>query len=91
VLTAAGDSKGACNISVVTDLSMGLPSLMNGLRLARYYGHSAQVVLSRPPGRGDERAMELAYAEKKLRAQSVDVIYGLDAPEGRIKKDYIKG
>lgn len=88
ILSAAGDSKVPCEIRVVTSLSMGLPSLMNGLRLARYYGHSALVILSGPQSQDSEHAMELAYAEKKLRAYSIKVIpaYGKEKPGGRINR-----
>lgn len=36
----------ACQIVVVTNLSMGMASLLNGVRIARYYGHSVSVVLT---------------------------------------------
>ncbi|WP_424358791.1 DUF58 domain-containing protein [Methanocella sp. MCL-LM] len=35
-----------CQIVVLTNLSMGLASLMNGIRMAKYYGHSVSVVLT---------------------------------------------
>ncbi|MGA9141201.1 MAG: DUF58 domain-containing protein, partial [Methanocella sp.] len=35
-----------CQIVVLTNLSMGLASLQNGIRLAKYYGHSVSVVLT---------------------------------------------
>ncbi|HTY90206.1 MAG TPA: DUF58 domain-containing protein [Methanocella sp.] len=93
ILAAAGDSKSPCEIRVITGLSMGLPSLMNGLRLARYYGHSALVILS---GNEDgERAMELEYARKKLMASSIKVVSarGREMPEGRIGRgrSHIRG
>jgi len=67
VLAAVGDSKSPCEVLVVTGLSMGLPALMNGLRLAQYYGHSPTVVMS---GSRD-RAVELEYAKKSSgRSQS---------------------
>jgi len=35
-----------CQIVVMTNLSMGLSSLLNGIRMAKYYGHSVSVVLT---------------------------------------------
>ncbi len=35
-----------CHIVVVTNLSMGLSSLLNGVRIARYYGHNVTVALT---------------------------------------------
>ncbi|BAI60944.1 hypothetical protein MCP_0872 [Methanocella paludicola SANAE] len=88
ILSVAGDLKNPCDIRVVTGLSMGLPGLMNGLRLARYHGHSARVILCGPPGPDHERIMELAYAEKKLRSYSIDVTsaHEWEKPEGRIRR-----
>jgi hypothetical protein len=35
-----------CHMIVATNLSMGLSSLLNGVRIARYYGHSVTVALT---------------------------------------------
>ena len=35
-----------CHIIVATNLSMGLSSLLNGVRIARYYGHNVTVALT---------------------------------------------
>lgn len=76
VLKVTQSSKSPCQIKVVTSLSMGLPSFMNGVRLAQYYGHSVTVILNYYPGEGqnNERMMELRAAISKLRAQSIKVI-----------------
>jgi len=46
-ITKASRSTGApCQIVVITNLSMGIASLLNGIRIAGYYGHSVSVVLT---------------------------------------------
>lgn len=75
ILTVARELKSPCQIKVVTGLSMGMPGLMSGVRLAKYYGHTVTVILNYPAeGQNNERSMELKAAISKLRAQSVNVI-----------------
>jgi uncharacterized protein (DUF58 family) len=46
-ITKASRSTGApCQMVVITNLSMGIASLLNGIRIAGYYGHSVSVVLT---------------------------------------------
>jgi hypothetical protein len=35
-----------CQIVVITNLSMGIANLMNGIRIAEYYGHTASIILT---------------------------------------------
>ncbi len=82
--TAIGSSKAPCQIVVVTGLSMGLLSLMNGIRLARYHGHFVSVILFDSSGGLDaERKVLLESALRKLRAQSVkaSLLLSPDTPE----------
>ncbi len=46
VLKVSQSTTMACHIVVITNLSMGLTSLLNGLRMASYYGHTVSVVLT---------------------------------------------
>lgn len=65
-------SKEPCHLIILTGLSTGLISLMNGIRLARYHGHFVSVVLYDSTGGRDwERKALLESAARKLRAQSV--------------------
>ncbi len=73
IMAVAGTFKSPCQIKLVTGLSMGLPSYMNGLRLARYYGHAVTTIVN-SGGRDSERAAELKAAVSRLRAQSFMVI-----------------
>ena len=82
--TAIGSSKEPCQIIVVTGLSMGLLSLMNGIRLARYHGHFVSVILFDSSGGLDaERKALLESALRRLRAQSLkaSLLLSPDAPE----------
>ncbi len=46
-ITKASQSTGSpCQVVVITNLSMGIDSLLNGIRIAGYYGHSVSVVLT---------------------------------------------
>lgn len=76
ILKVTQASKSPCQIKVVTGLSMGLPGFMNGVRLAKYYGHTVTVILNYYPAEGQNngRSMELQAAVSKLRAQSIKVI-----------------
>jgi hypothetical protein len=95
VLAITQTVKSPCQIKVVTGLSMGLPNFMNGVRLAKYYGHSVTAILNYPAaGENNEQSMELKAAISKLRAQSIKVISPgqADTPEsvlfeGRINTD----
>ena len=83
VLKAIQSSRGRCNLVIMTNLSMGLASLMNGIRLADYYGHSVSVILTphiwyKEKGLVDtekyyEGYMEIKDAIKKLKARSIQV------------------
>ncbi|WP_174591138.1 DUF58 domain-containing protein [Methanocella conradii] len=87
-------SKEPCQIIVVTGLSMGLLSLMNGIRLARYHGHFVSVILFDSSGGLDgERKALLESAFRKLRAQSVKAFLLLnpDTPESALYEGRIAG
>ncbi|HEY3274472.1 MAG TPA: DUF58 domain-containing protein [Methanocella sp.] len=46
-IARASQSTGTpCSIVVITNLSMGLTSLLNGIRIATYYGHNVSVALT---------------------------------------------
>jgi uncharacterized protein (DUF58 family) len=46
-ISRAAKSAGTpCNIVVITNRSMGMDSLANGIRVARYYGHNVSVALT---------------------------------------------
>jgi uncharacterized protein (DUF58 family) len=45
IVKAIKSSKTPCSIIVMTNLSMGMASLLNGIRLVKYYGHSISVIL----------------------------------------------
>lgn len=46
VLKACQSARDPCQIILITNLSMGVASLLNGIRTARYYGHTVSVVLT---------------------------------------------
>ncbi len=73
ILAVAGTFKSPCQIKLVTGLAMGLPTYMNGLRLARYYGHSVTTIVN-SGGLDGERSAELKAAISKLRAQSFAIL-----------------
>lgn len=84
VLRVSQSSTAACNLVILTNLSMGMTSLLNGIRIANYYGHSVSVVLTpniwyegkdlADPGRYYEQYAELKDAMLKLRRYSVKII-----------------
>ncbi|AFD00168.1 hypothetical protein Mtc_1414 [Methanocella conradii HZ254] len=77
-------SKEPCHLIILTGLSMGLLSLMNGIRLARYHGHFVSVILFDSSGGLDvERKALLESALRKLRAQSIkaSLLLNPDTPE----------
>lgn len=84
VLKVSRSTPAACHIVVITNLSMGLTSLLNGVRMAGYYGHSVSVVLTPhiwyeekefiDAGRYFEEYMALKDTIRKLRGCSVKVI-----------------
>ncbi|MDI6896010.1 DUF58 domain-containing protein [Methanocella conradii] len=87
-------SKEPCHLIILTGLSMGLLSLMNGIRLARYHGHFVSVILFDSSGGLDgERKALLESASRKLRAQSVKAFLLLnpDAPESVLYEGRIAG
>jgi hypothetical protein len=73
-----------CHIIVATNLSMGLSSLLNGIRIARYYGHTVTVALTphvwyEPPEGVDAERCYRKYREAmdsiaSLRSQRVVVV-----------------
>lgn len=46
IFKVSGASGVPCHIVIVTNLSMGLSSLLNGIRIAKYYGHTVTVALT---------------------------------------------
>jgi uncharacterized protein (DUF58 family) len=84
ILKAMWSSGGPCSLVIMTNLSMGLDSLMNGIRLAGYYGHSVSVVLTphiwyKEKGLVDSEKYYEGYTEikdaiSKLRARSIRVM-----------------
>lgn len=84
-ITRASQSQGVpCHIVIITNLSMGMGSLLNGLRIARYYGHTATVALTphiwyEPKEGADAEKYFRMYRETaeniaRLRSSKVDVI-----------------
>lgn len=84
-ITAASTTPGtACHLVVITNLSMGATSLLNGLRVAEYYGHGASVALVPALWFGDRAAVDAGkYFEKyrefkdrvaRLRARRISVV-----------------
>ncbi len=82
IAKAAEAAGGPCHFIVMTNLSMGMASLLNGLRIARYYGHSTTVGLTPHVwygGAGDSDELFEQYARNKsiiarLRERNVRVI-----------------
>jgi uncharacterized protein (DUF58 family) len=83
ILTVVRSSKKPCNIVVMTNLSMGMASLLNGIRLAKYYGHSISVILMSRVwytekeltdiDTHDDKYLEIKEAVARLRARSIKV------------------
>lgn len=102
VLKVSQSTPTACHMVVITNLSMGVTSLMNGIRIAGYYGHSVSVVLTPhiwhedkeliDAGRYYEEYMALTNTIRKLRGSSVKVIdlSSLEKPEDIIYSSRIK-
>jgi uncharacterized protein (DUF58 family) len=76
VLTALRSVSTPCRLIIMTDLSMGLLSLVNNVRIARYYGHKASVVLIPHVWHDDAglSAVESADMLRKLRAYGIDAV-----------------
>jgi uncharacterized protein (DUF58 family) len=84
ILKAIRSSGGPCSLVIMTNLSMGLDSLMNGIRLADYYGYTVAVVLTphiwyKEKGLVDTEKYYDVYVEIKdaimrLRARSIRVV-----------------
>jgi uncharacterized protein (DUF58 family) len=75
---------------VITNLSMGLVSLMNNVRIAAYYGHKVSVVLiphtwHEEKEQSDDEVCKAAYT---LKANGIDaiVIYPGEEPESIVKR-----
>jgi hypothetical protein len=102
VLKASQSATTACHIVVITNLSMGMTSLLNGIRIAGYYGHSVSVVLTPhvwykekeliDMGHYYEEYMALKNTIQKLRGSSVKVIdlSSAEKPEDIIYASRIK-
>lgn len=84
VLKVAQSTSMPCHLVVITNLSMGMTSMLNGIRLASYYGHSVSVVLTPHIWHEDKELIDIGryYEEytvlkdtiRKLRGNSVKVI-----------------
>lgn len=76
VTTALKSVATPCRLIILTDMSMGLLSLVNNVRVARYYGHKASVVMVPHVWHEDEglSAIESADALRKLRAYGIDAV-----------------
>ncbi len=74
ILTVTLTMKNPCQIKIVTGLSMGLPSFINGVRLAKYYGHSVTTIINASAYKDAGRSSDLKGAIWKLRSQSVKVV-----------------
>jgi hypothetical protein len=84
ILKVSQSTTTACHIVVMTNLSMGLTSLLNGIRMANYYGHQVSVVFTPhiwhedkeliDVGRYYEEYMSVKDTIMKLRGSSVKVI-----------------
>jgi uncharacterized protein (DUF58 family) len=88
-----------CHIIIATNLSMGLSSLLNGIRIARYYGHNVTVALTphiwyEPPEGLDAERYYRKYREAAdniacLRSQKVEVVElsAAERPEEALRSD----
>jgi hypothetical protein len=91
-----------CHIIVATNLSMGMSSLLNGVRIARYYGHNVTVALTphvwyEPPENVDAERYYRKYRETMdsiacLRSQHVAVIElsAAERPEEAIRAGHVR-
>jgi hypothetical protein len=76
-------SKKPSNLVVITNLSMGMASLLNGIRLAKYHGHSVSVILMSHVWYGEteptdidkhyDKYLEIKEAVARLKARSIKV------------------
>jgi uncharacterized protein (DUF58 family) len=78
------------SITVITNLSMGMASLLNGIRTAKYYGHQVSVVLL-PHVWHEEKeqaAAEIAGNLSRLRAMGIDaiVMYPGENPDDVVRR-----
>jgi hypothetical protein len=73
-------------IFIMTDLSMGMMSLVNNLRVARYYGHKVSVILMAQTWKEDYRESSLETMQK-LKAYGIEaaVMGHDDLPEEVIR------
>jgi uncharacterized protein (DUF58 family) len=46
VTRAAQSTNTSCQFIVITNLSMGIANLLNGIRIAEYYGHTVSIILT---------------------------------------------
>jgi hypothetical protein len=102
ILKVSQSTTVACHIVIMTNLSMGMTSLMNGIRMANYYGHKVSVVFTPhiwhedkeliDVGRYYEEYMSVKDTIMKLRGSSVKVIdlSSIENPEDIIYTSRIK-
>ncbi|HUL62696.1 MAG TPA: DUF58 domain-containing protein [Methanocella sp.] len=86
ILKVSQSSGGPCRFVVATNLSMGMASLLNGVRIARYFGHDVTVALAphvwyelrggidADAGRCYRRYREAMESIARLRSYRVDVV-----------------
>lgn len=102
ILKVSLSSNTSCHIIVMTNLSMGMASLLNGIRLAGYYGHTVSVVFTPhiwfrekeliEIDTYDERYLEISDAIAKLKGRSVKIaeLRPADKPENILYGGRIK-
>jgi uncharacterized protein (DUF58 family) len=77
------------SIIIITNLSMGMTSLLNGIRITRYYGHQVSVVLLPHVWHEDEELVEVEMngALATLRAHRINavIMYPGESPEDVIR------
>lgn len=102
VLKVSKSTPSVSHLVIMTNLSMGMTSLLNGIRMAGYYGHSVSVVLTPRIWHEEkdivdgaqyyEEYVEVKAALAKLRRSSVKVtdLSSLERPEDLIYASRIK-
>jgi hypothetical protein len=92
VMTAMKAVNTPSRLFVMTDLSMGMMSLVNNLRVAKYYGHKVSVILMPLAGREDAGAGSLETL-KKLKAYGIEatIMDAEDLPGDVIRRGGMAG
>jgi uncharacterized protein (DUF58 family) len=84
---AISASNGRFNFIILTNISMGVPSLLNGARLATYYGHRVSVQVTP----GISQYAELESTASRLKGHSMNVAFVGPRPSVRPMTTAIRG